>query len=83
MVCFTGPDSFRLILLKLNIIFPFVSVVALSIDNIKKISENRKQLFEKTIFWKFRSKITIQTKNHNFDYLIHLTFTNINILFVL
>ena len=36
-----------------------------------------------TISWnKYRSAIITQTKNNNLDYLIDLTFKNINILFV-
>ena len=52
-------------------------------DNIKFL-ENIKQGFKRTISWnKYRSKITTQPKNNNLDYLIDLTFRNINRLVVL
>ena len=52
-------------------------------DNIK-FSENIKHGFKRTISWnKYRSEITTQTKNNNLDYLIDLTSSNINRLFVL
>ena len=52
-------------------------------DNIKFL-ENIKQGFKQTISWnKYRSEITTQAKNNNFDYLIDPTLRNINRLFVL
>ena len=46
--------------------------------------ENIKQEFKRTISWaKYRSEITAQPKNNNLDYLVNLTFRNINRLFVL
>ena len=60
-----------------------VPIVSLSINDIKFL-KNIKQGFKRTISWnKYRSEITTQTKNNNFDYLIDPTFTNINRLFVL
>ena len=52
-------------------------------DNINFL-ENIKQGFKRTILWKkYKSRITIQPKNNNLDYLIDQTFRNINRLFVL
>ena len=52
-------------------------------DNITFL-ENIKQVFKRTVSWnKYRSEITMQTKNNNLDYLIDQTFRNINRLFVL
>ena len=62
----------------------YVPVVTLSINDNIKFLENIKKGFKITVFWyKYRSEITTQTKNHNLDYLIDPTFTNINRLFVL
>ena len=62
----------------------YVPVVTLSINDNIKVSENIKQGLKGTIFWnKYRSEITTQPKNYNLDYLIDLTFRNINRLFVL
>ena len=53
-------------------------VVTLSIND-----KNIKQGFKRTISWnKYRSELTTQTKNNNLDYLIDITFMNINRLFV-
>ena len=61
-----------------------VRVFTLSINNNTKFLENIKQGFKRTISGnKYRSKITKQTKNNNLNYLIDLTFRNINRLFVL
>ena len=50
-------------------------------DNIKLL-ENIKQGFTKGISWnKYRTEITIQTKNNNLGYLADPTFRNINRLF--
>ena len=52
-------------------------------DNIKFL-ENIKQGFKRTISWnKYGSEITTLPKNNNSDYLINLTFRNIDRLFVL
>ena len=56
----------------------------MSKQNDIKLLEQLKSGFEKTIKWnKYRSKITIQSQNNNLNYLIDLTFTNVNRLFVL
>ena len=56
----------------------YVPVVTLSIN------DNIKQGFKRIISWnKHRSEITTQPRNNNLDYLIDLTFRNINRLFVL
>ena len=53
-------------------------------NNKIKFLENIKREFKRTIFWnKDRSEITTQPKNNNLDYLIDLTFSNINRLIVL
>ena len=53
-------------------------------NNTIKFLENIKRGFKRTIFWnKDRSEITTQPKNNNLDYLIDLTFSNINRLIVL
>ena len=62
----------------------YVPVIILSINDNIKFLENIKKWFKKTNSWsKCRFEITTQTKNNNLDYLIHLTFRNINFLFVL
>ena len=46
--------------------------------------EQLKTGFKRTIKWnKYRSQMTIQPQNHNLNYLIDPTFTNVNRLFVL
>ena len=50
--------------------FMYVLVVTLSINDIIKFLENIKQ--------RYRSEITRQRKNNNWDYLIDATFRNIN-----
>ena len=61
----------------------YTLVVTLSINYNTKFLENIKQGFKRTISWNNTTKITIQSKNNNFDYLIDLTFRNINRLFAL
>ena len=62
----------------------YVPVVTLSINDNIKFLENIKQGFKRKISWnKYRSEITTQPENDNLDYLIHLTFRNINRLFVI
>ena len=52
----------------------FVPVVTLSINNHIKFLESIKQCFKRTVSWnKYRSEITTQTRNNNFDYLIDPT----------
>ena len=63
---------------------PYVPVVTLSINDNIKCLENIKQGFKRAISWnKYRSEMTIQTKNNNLDYLIDPTFRSINKLFAL
>ena len=59
-------------------------VVTLSTENDKKLLEQLRTGFKKTIKWnKYRSEMTNQTKNNNLNYLIDPTFTSVNRLFVL
>ena len=61
----------------------YVPVVTLSAENDKKLLEQLKTGFKRTIKWnKYRSEMSNQTKNSNLNYLIDSTFTNINRLFV-
>ena len=61
----------------------YAPVVTLSKENDIKLLEKLKSGFKKTIKWnKYRSQITIQS-NNDLNYLIDLTFTNVNRLFVL
>ena len=62
----------------------FVPVVTLSKENDKKLLEQLKSGFKRTVKWnKYRSQMTIQPQNNNLNYLIDPTFTNVNRLFVL
>ena len=62
----------------------YVPVVTLSAENDNKLLEQLKTGFKRTIKWnKYRSEMSNQTKNNNLNYLIDLTFTNVNRLFVL
>ena len=62
----------------------FVPVVTLSKENHIKLLEQLKTGFKKTIKWKkYRLQMSIQSNNHNLNYLIDPTFTNVNRLFVL
>ena len=62
----------------------YVPVVTLSKENDKKLLEQLKSGFKRTVKWnKYRSQITIQPQNNNLNYLIDPTFTNVNRLFVL
>ena len=62
----------------------YVSVVTLSKENDKKLLEQLKSGFKRTVKWnKYRSQMTIQPQNNNLNYLIDPTFTNVNRLFVL
>ena len=62
----------------------YVPVVTLSKENYIKLLKQLKSGFKKTIKWnKYRSQMTIQPQNNNLNYLIDLTFTNVNRLFVL
>ena len=69
---------------QINNVELYVPIVTLSINDNIKFLENIKQRFKRTISWnKYRSEITIQSKNSNLDYLIDPTFKDINRLFVL
>ena len=62
----------------------YVPVVNFSTENDKKLLEQLKTGFSKTIKWKkHRSEMTNQTKNNKLNYFIGLTFTKVNGLFVL
>ena len=63
----------------------YVPVFTLSKENDTKLLEQLKPGFKRTIKWnKYRSKMTIQPKNNNLNYLIDPTFTNnVNRLFAL
>ena len=59
-------------------------VAALSTENVKKLLEQLKSGFKRTVKWnKYRSQMTIQNNNNNLNYLIDPTFTKVNRLFVL
>ena len=61
-----------------------VPVVTLSTQNDKILLEQLITWFKRTIKWnKYWSKMTNQTKNKNLNYLIDLTFTKVNQLFIL
>ena len=60
----------------------YVPVVTLSKENDKKLLEQLKSGFKRTVKWnKYRSQITIQSNNNNLNYLIDPTFTKVNKLF--
>ena len=62
----------------------YVPVVTLSAENDNKLLQQLKTGFKRTIKWnKYRSEMSNQTKNNNLNYLIDLTFTNVNRFFVL
>ena len=62
----------------------YVPVVTLSTESDKKLLEQLKIGFKRTIKWnKYRSEMTNQTKSNNLNYLIDPTFTKVNRLFVL
>ena len=62
----------------------YVPLVTLSKENDKKLLEQLKSGFERTIKWnKYRSQMTIQAKNNNLNYLIDPTIMSVNRLFVL
>ena len=62
----------------------YVPVVTLSTKNKKRLLEQLRAWFKRTIKWnKYRSQITNQTKNNNLNYLIDPRFTKANRLFVL
>ena len=62
----------------------YVPSVTLSTENDKKLLEQFRAGFKRTIKWnKYRSEMTNQTKNNNSNYLIDPTFTKVNRLFIL
>ena len=62
----------------------YVPVVTLSKENDKKLLEQLKSGFKRTVKWnKYRSQMTVQSNNNNLNYLIDPTFTKVNRLFVL
>ena len=61
-----------------------VPAVTLSMNDKIKFFAQSKKGFRRTVSWnKYRSEITTQPKNNNFDYVIDLTFRIINRLFAL
>ena len=62
----------------------YVPVVTLSTENDKRVLEQLRTGFKRTMKWnKYRSKMTNQTKNNNWIHLIDPTFIKVNRLFVL
>ena len=62
----------------------YVPVIIFSTENDKRLLEQLRTGFKRTIKWnKYRSEMTNQTKNNNLNYLIDPTFTKVNRLFVL
>ena len=62
----------------------YVPVVTLSKDDEIKLLTNLKSGFKREIIWnKYRSQMTTEAANNNFNILIDPTFTNVNRLFVL
>ena len=61
-----------------------ISVFTLSKENDKKLLEQLKSGFKRTVKWnKYRSQMTIKPQNNNPNYLIDPTFTKVNRLFLL
>ena len=61
-----------------------VPIVILSTKNYKKLLEQLKSEFKRIVKWnKYRSKMTIDSNNNSFNYLIDPTFTKGNRLFIL
>ena len=62
----------------------YVPVVTLSTENHKKLLEQSRTGFERTIKWNnYRLEMTKQTKNNNLNYSIDRIFTKVKRLFVL
>ena len=62
----------------------YFPVVTLSKEIDKKLSEQLKSRFKRTVKWnKYRSQMNVQSNNNNLNYLIDPTFTKVNRLFVL
>ena len=61
-----------------------IPVVTLSKKNNKRLLEQLKSGFKRTVKWnKYRSQMTVQSNNNNLNYLIDPTLTRVNRLFVL
>ena len=61
-----------------------VPLLTLSKENDAKLLEQLQTGFKRAIKWnKYRSQMTVQPQNNNLNYLIDLTFTNANRVFVL
>ena len=57
----------------------YVPVVTLSTENDKKLLEQLKSGFKRTVKWnKYRPQMTIQSSNNNLNYLIDPTFTRVH-----
>ena len=62
----------------------YVPVVTLSKENDRKLLEQLKSGFERTIKWnKYRSQMTVQPQNNNLNYVTDSTFTKVNRLYYL
>ena len=62
----------------------YVPIVTLSTENNKRLLEQLRTGFKRTINWnKYRSEMTNQTQNNNLNHLIDPTFTKVNRLFIL
>ena len=62
----------------------YVPVVILPKESDKRLLEQLKSGFKRTVKWnKYRSQLTIPNNMSNLNYLIDPTFTNVNRLFVL
>ena len=60
------------------------AIVTLSKENDKKLLEQLKSGFKRTVKWnKYRSQMTVQSNNNNLNYLIDPTLTRVNRRFVL
>ena len=69
--------EFQIIDTKLHIL-----VVTLLKENDKKLLEQLKSGFKRTVKWnKYRSQMTYQSNNNNLNYLTDPTFTSVNRLF--
>ena len=62
----------------------YIPVITLSTENDKKLLDQLRIGFKRAIKWnKYRSEMTNQTQNNNLNYLLDLSFTKVNRLFVL
>ena len=79
----TGINNPKNVVFKITDCKLYVPVVTLSAENDNKLLEQLNTGFKRTITWnKYRSEMSNQTKNNNLNYLINLTFTKLNRLFV-